>query len=353
MTASSSDQLVSRIRDIEQTFRAGLASAADPKALGELRVATLGKKGSVTLLYKELGKVDADFRAEAGRLINDLKASLEAALEEKAGAAASAELSARLAAERIDVTLPGRGRMTGGLHPLTLAERRVVSIFASLGYDVALGPEIETDFCNFAALNFPPHHPARDAQDTFFFADDVLLRTHTSPVQVRTMLTHTPPIKIVAPGSVYRADPVDASHSPAFHQIEGLVIDEGITFADLKGTLAHFAERMFGEGTEVVFRPSFFPFVEPGAEVDVSCPVCRKSGAACPACKGTGYMEIMGAGMVHPNVLASCGIDPARYSGFAFGMGTERVAMILYGIKDIRLFYENDARFLRQFGAVI
>ncbi len=342
-----------RIREIEQEFRARLEAAADLKALDDVRVAFLGKKGAVTLLYKELGKVDAAFRAEAGRLINDLRTAVEGALEAKAGAARAADLTARLEAERVDVTLPGRGPAPGRLHPLTLVERRIVSIFEGLGYDVALGPEIECDFCNFAALNFPPHHPARDSQDTFFFADDVLLRTHTSPVQVRTMLAHEPPIRIVAPGAVYRADPVDASHSPAFHQVEGLVVDEGITFADLKGTLAFFAGRMFGEGTEVVFRPSFFPFVEPGAEVDVSCPVCRRSGAACPACKGTGYMEIMGAGMVHPNVLSACGIDPARYSGFAFGMGTERVAMITYGIKDIRLFYENDVRFLHQFGAVI
>lgn len=336
-----------QVETVTAAFRAELAEATAAADLETLRVAYLGKKGRITELFKQMGSVPPEAKREAGQQVNALKAEAEGAFQSRRDALAAADTARRLEADRVDVTLPGRGTPRGRLHPLRQVEAKVVGIFRAMGFDVATGPLVENDFCNFEALNMPRWHPARDMQDSFYFSPDVLLRTHTSPVQVRTMLNHEPPIRILAPGRVFRVDEVDASHSPVFQQIEGLVVAEGITFTDFKGTIAHFCEQMFGVGTKVVFRPSYFPFTEPSAEVDVSCPVCKAAG--CSVCKKTGYMEIMGAGMVNPKVLAACGYDPDKYTGFAFGMGTERVAMVLYGVPDIRYFYENDVRFLEKF----
>lgn len=315
--------------------------------LEALRVRILGKKGELTGLLRGMGKLSPEERPVMGQLVNSVREKIEKALDEQAGRIAAAEKQARLKDEAIDVTLPGKARQLGALHPITLTENLLMDIFTGMGFEVVQGPEIELDHYNFELMNLPKNHPARDAQDTFYISDNVLLRTHTSPVQARIMTTRKPPIRIVCPGRVYRADEADASHSPVFHQMEGLVIDEHITMGDLKGTLDAFAKAMFGENVSTRFRPSFFPFTEPSAEVDVSCANC--GGKGCRICKGTGWLEILGAGMVNPKVLEMCGIDSTRYTGFAFGMGIERVAILKYKLPDVRSLYENDLRLLSQF----
>ena len=318
----------------------------DVNALEQLRVHYLGKKGELTQVMKTLGNLSAEERPQAGALINAAKDKVQDALNSRKDMLEQAALSAKLAAERIDVTLPGRGQTSGGLHPVTRTLERVEQFFTRIGYGIAEGPEVENDYHNFEALNIPGHHPARAMHDTFYFNANMLLRTHTSPVQVRTMESQQPPIRIVCPGRVYRCDS-DITHSPMFHQVEGLLIDEGVSFADLKGTIEEFLRVFFEKPLGVRFRPSFFPFTEPSAEVDMQCVMC--SGKGCRVCKQTGWLEVMGCGMVHPNVLRMSGIDPEKYSGFAFGMGVERLAMLRYGVNDLRLFFDNDLRFLAQF----
>ena len=314
---------------------AAFTAAADPAALENTKARYLGKAGALTAQLKSLGTLAPDARREAGARINDAKARLEAALDARRAALADVKLARQLAADALDVSLPGRGSGSGGLHPLTLTLERVEALFATLGFDVADGPEIEDDFHNFTALNTPENHPARSMHDTFYVDGGLLLRTHTSPIQVRWMETHAPPIKIIAPGRVYRVDS-DATHSPMFHQVEGLWIDRDVSFADLKGVVAEFLRRFFEhDDLKLRFRPSFFPFTEPSAEIDMSF--------------GDGWLEIAGAGQVHPNVLRAVGIDPQQWQGFAFGMGPDRLAMLRYGVDDLRLFYENDLAFLRQF----
>ena len=315
--------------------------------LESLRVRILGKKGELTGLLRGMGKLSPEERPAMGQLVNSVREKIETALDEQAARIADAEKQARLKEEAIDVTLPGKTRQMGALHPISQAENALLDIFTGMGFEVVQGPEIELDHYNFELMNLPKNHPARDAQDTFYISDNVLLRTHTSPVQARIMTTRKPPIRIVCPGRVYRADEADASHSPVFHQMEGLVIDEHITMGDLKGTLDAFAKSMFGEHVSTRFRPSFFPFTEPSAEVDVSCVNC--GGKGCRLCKGTGWLEILGAGMVNPKVLDMCGIDSNKYTGFAFGMGIERIAILKYKLPDMRCLYENDLRLLSQF----
>ena len=319
---------------------------ADVNALEQLRVQYLGKKGELTALMQTLGKLSAEERPKAGALINAAKNSVQDAMNARKTELEAAELEARLAAERIDVTLPGRGQTIGGLHPVTRTLERIEQFFTRIGFNVAEGPEVEDDYHNFEELNIPGHHPARAMHDTFYFNANMLLRTHTSPVQVRTMESQQPPIRIVCPGRVYRCDS-DITHSPMFHQIEGLLVDKDISFADLKGTIEEFLRVFFEKPLGVRFRPSFFPFTEPSAEVDMECVMC--SGHGCRVCKHTGWLEVMGCGMVHPNVLRMSGIDPEQYSAFAFGMGVERLAMLRYGVNDLRLFFDNDLRFLAQF----
>uniref|UniRef100_UPI00402A9EE0 phenylalanine--tRNA ligase subunit alpha n=1 Tax=Veillonella magna TaxID=464322 RepID=UPI00402A9EE0 len=316
--------------------------------LQDVRVAYLGKKGAVTALLKGLGKLDKEERPKMGAMVNTLREALEAELSNVQVGLEAKALQARLDSERIDITLPGRTRRQGHLHPLTKVNEMIESFFMKMGYTVAEGPEIESDYYNFECLNLPADHPARDMQDSFYITDSVLLRTHTSPVQARTLQSHEPnsPVRMIAPGKVYRWD-YDATHSPVFHQVEGLVVDKGITFADLKGTLELFLRHIFGNDTKGRCRTSFFPFTEPCAEVDISCGMC--GGEGCRMCSHTGWLEILGCGMVHPNVLRLNGYDPDKVSGFAFGMGVERIAMLLYGINDLRLFYEDDMRFLKQF----
>jgi phenylalanyl-tRNA synthetase alpha chain len=356
--------LLGQLESLATGAREAAASAADERALEELRVRFLGKKGELSLVLRGMGALPAEERPRVGEVANRVRDQVEALLEARKRALASAALEAELSGPAIDVTLPGRHLAPlGGRHPVTQAREAVVGVFQRLGYEVTDGPEIELDWYNFEALNIPADHPARDMQDTFYVDEatlgpgehkgDVVLRTHTSPVQIRAMLrAGKPPIRVICPGRVYRSD-YDMTHSPMFHQVEGLCIDEGITFADLKGTLAAFARAFFGPGTRTRFRPSYFPFVEPGAEVDVSCTICggtgKKDGKRCGTCKETGWLEVLGAGMVHPRLLANVGYDPARYTGFAFGMGVERLAMLRFGIDDLRLFFENDLRFLEQF----
>lgn len=318
----------------------------DVNPLEQLRVHYLGKKGELTQVMKTLGNLSAEERPQAGALINAAKDQVQDALNSRKATLEQAALSAKLAAEKIDVTLAGRGQTSGGLHPVTRTLERVEQFFTRIGYGIAEGPEVENDYHNFEALNIPGHHPARAMHDTFYFNANMLLRTHTSPVQVRTMESQQPPIRIVCPGRVYRCDS-DITHSPMFHQVEGLLVDEGVSFADLKGTIEEFLRVFFEKPLGVRFRPSFFPFTEPSAEVDLQCVMC--SGKGCRVCKQTGWLEVMGCGMVHPNVLRMSGIDPEKYSGFAFGMGVERLAMLRYGVNDLRLFFDNDLRFLAQF----
>lgn len=320
--------------------------ATTEEALQEIRVRYLGRKGELTGLMKSLGALPVEERPAVGQLVNSVKDEVESCIDAALLRAKEDATAKRLASERIDVTLPGRRRRLGSKHPVTLIIEEVSEIFAGLGFGVAEGPEIEHDWYNFEALNFPPEHPARDMQDTFFVENDLLLRTHTSPVQIRTMLKQKPPVRIIAPGTVYRCDS-DATHSPMFHQVEGLMVDSDVSFADLKGILTSFTNQLFGQKTGVRLRPSFFPFTEPSAEVDIACVIC--GGTGCRVCKQTGWLEILGAGMVDPEVFRHVGYDSESISGFAFGMGVERIAMLKYGISDMRLLFENDVRFLTQF----
>ena len=325
-----------------------LAQIASPDAnLEELRVRYLGKKGELTAVLRGMGKLTPEERPVVGQMANEVRADIEEAIALRAAEAKEKALAEALEKEALDVTIDGNMPRVGHQHPLSAVQRELEDIFIGLGFTIAEGPEVELDYYNFQALNIPKDHPARDTQDTFYISDNILLRSQTSPVQARVMEQTKPPIRIVSPGRVYRSDALDATHSPLFHQFEGLVVDKGVTMADLKGTLETFAKQMFGEETKIRFRPHHFPFTEPSAEVDVSCFVC--GGKGCRVCKNEGWIEILGAGMVHPFVLSNCGIDPNEYSGFAFGMGIERVAMTRYGIDDIRHFYENDDRFLAQF----
>ena len=325
-----------------------LAQIASPDAnLEELRVRYLGKKGELTAVLRGMGKLTPEERPVVGQMANEVRADIEEALALRAAEAEEKALAEALEKEALDVTIDGNMPRVGHQHPLSAVQRELEDIFIGLGFTIAEGPEVELDYYNFQALNIPKDHPARDTQDTFYISENILLRSQTSPVQARVMENTKPPIRIVSPGRVYRSDALDATHSPLFHQFEGLVVDKGVTMADLKGTLEAFAKQMFGEETKIRFRPHHFPFTEPSAEVDVSCFVC--GGKGCRVCKNEGWIEILGAGMVHPFVLSNCGIDPNEYSGFAFGMGIERVAMTRYGIDDIRHFYENDDRFLAQF----
>jgi phenylalanyl-tRNA synthetase alpha chain len=334
---------LARLREL---FADESSAVADRAGWEALRLRWVGRKaGIVRELLARIGEVPPAERKVFGAEVNQLKELAEGRLTELDAALGERERQAAIERERVDVTLPGRRPRLGSLHPVTLVQREIEAIFAGLGYSVAEGPEVEDDFHNFAALNFPAEHPARDAQDTFHVEGGMVLRTHTSPVQIRTMLARKPPIRVICPGRVYRFDN-DLRHSPMFHQVEGLAVAEGISFAHLKGTLQAFLQRLFGADTQVRLRPSFFPFTEPSAEVDVTCAACR--GAGCATCSGTGWMEILGCGMVDPRVLRNCGIDPAIYSGFAFGMGLDRVAMIRYGIPNIRLLFDNDERLLRQ-----
>lgn len=324
-----------------------MSDACDPAALEELRVRFLGKKGELTAILKQMGGLSAEERPAMGQLANEVRAFIEQKLADKKDELGAKAMSMRLESEKLDVTLPGVSPELGCRHPLQLVLDDIKEIFLGMGFQLVEGPEVELDLYNFEMLNIPKGHPSRDTQDTFYINDNVVLRTQTSPVQVRTMLSQKPPIRVLAPGRVYRSDAVDATHSPIFHQIEGLVVDKGITMSDLKGTLETFAKKLYGEDISVRFRPHHFPFTEPSAEMDATCFVCH--GKGCRLCKGEGFIEILGCGMVHPKVLQNCGIDPDVYSGYAFGMGLDRVVMLRYGIDDLRLLFENDMRFLRQF----
>ncbi len=320
--------------------------ASSSRELDEVRVRYLGKKGAITDLLKSLGTLPADERPAAGQAVNAARKDVEGAIKKRKEAISSAEGDRRLLEQRIDITLPGVFTERGSRHPINLVMEEILDIFQGMGFSVRTGPEIESDYYNFEALNIPRNHPARDMQDTFYIDDDTVLRTHTSPVQIRTMESEKPPLRIVSPGKVYRVD-YDVTHSPMFHQVEGFLVDERITFGDLKGVLVEFVHQFFGEGTAVRFRPSFFPFTEPSAEVDIGCVMCGGSG--CRVCSNTGWLEILGSGMIHPEVFRHVGYDRGQFSGFAFGMGVERVTMLRYRIDDIRLFFENDLRFLKQF----
>ena len=324
-----------------------LKGVSDSKSLDELRVRILGKKGELTGILRSMGQVSAELRPKIGQWVNEARETIENALAEAQKQIARRELEQRLESEKLDVTLPVQDRSEGSLHPMSLVLETLLDIFTGMGFEAVEGPEVEYDHFNFELMNIPKNHPARDAQDTFYVDDNIVLRTHTSPVQARIMTTRKPPIRVVCPGRVYRADEADATHSPVFHQMEGLVIDENITMGDLKGTLDEFARQMYGEGIRTRFRPSFFPFTEPSAEVDLTCANCR--GEGCRMCKGTGWIEVLGAGMVNPKVLEMCGIDSKKYSGFAFGMGVERISLLKYNIPNLRYLYENDLRFLTQY----
>ncbi|KAB2334172.1 phenylalanine--tRNA ligase subunit alpha [Bacillus mesophilum] len=338
-----------RLKELQTEALERVNTADDLKELNEIRVSYLGKKGPITEVLKGMGKLSAEERPKMGALANEVRDAIAAAIESKQKNLEEAAVAAKLAAEMIDVTLPGRPVKSGNHHPLTRVVEEIEDLFIGMGYTVAEGPEVEKDYYNFEALNLPKDHPARDMQDSFYITEDILLRTQTSPVQARTMEKHQGkgPVKIICPGKVFRRDHDDATHSHQFMQIEGLVVDENIRMSDLKGTLEVFAKAMFGSDREIRLRPSFFPFTEPSVEVDVSCFKC--GGKGCNICKKTGWIEILGAGMVHPNVLEMSGFDSKKYSGFAFGMGVERIAMLKYGIDDIRHFYTNDVRFLKQF----
>ena len=336
-----------RLESIRKEFEARLAEVSEQSKLEELKVAYLGKKGELTSILKGMGQLSPEERPVIGQLVNKVRSVMETSLEEKTQQIKDAALRIKLAHEAVDVTMPGKGKKTGSLHPINQISDEMKDLFIGMGYEIADGPEIEFDYYNFEALNLPEGHPARDTQDTFYITDKMLLRTQTSSVQIRVMENKKPPIKIIAPGKVYRADNVDATHSPIFHQIEGLVVDKGVTMGDLKGTLEIYAKHMFGPETKIRLRPHHFPFTEPSAEVDVSCWTC--GGKGCRMCKGEGWIEVLGCGMVHPDVLRRCGIDPEVYSGFAFGIGIERTAMARFGVTDMRQFFEGDVRFLSQF----
>jgi len=344
---SSSDG-IGRLRAIERQFDRDRISVADLKSLEDIRTRYLSRKaGLLTLELQNLGKLPKDQRADFGRVANEVKLKIEASLDTLQATIAEREKQTALGREALDVTLPGNRRRVGHRHPLTIIRNEIEDIFVSMGYTVEDGPEVESTYYNFDALNFPAGHPARDPRDTFYVSENMILRTHTSPVQVRTMEKIQPPVRIICPGRVFRRDAFDPTHSPMFHQVECLVVDEGITFADLKGTLERFHKRFFGEKTKTRLRPSFFPFVEPGAEVDVSCVFCDGSG--CRVCKGTGWIEVMGAGMVHPNLYQFVNYDADKYTGFAFGGGIDRYTALKYNINDLQLFFQNDIRFLGQF----
>lgn len=331
---------------LEQAQQA-IANAADLQQLDLVRVQYLGKKGEFTAQLKELGKLPGDQRKQAGQSINEAKRSFQQSLETRKATLEADKLNAQLAEQTIDVTLPGRGQDMGGLHPVTRTMERIQQLFAGLGFDVAQGPEIEDDYHNFEALNIPSHHPARAMHDTFYFDAKTLLRTHTSPVQVREMETTEPPLRLIAPGRVYRCDS-DLTHTPMFHQVEGLMVDRDVSFSDLMGTLDRFLRLFFeNDALKTRFRPSYFPFTEPSSEVDIQCVMCE--GEGCRVCSHTGWLEVLGCGMVHPEVFRHVGIDNEKYTGYAFGMGVERLAMLRYGVNDLRLFFENDLRFLKQF----
>ncbi|MCH5210246.1 MAG: phenylalanine--tRNA ligase subunit alpha [Oscillospiraceae bacterium] len=336
-----------KLEEIKAAALEALQKASEMDALEEARIKFLGKKGELTAVLKGMGKLSADERPKIGALANEIRSEIENRIDTKKSEIAAKLEEIKLKAEVIDVTMPGKAQQTGELHPLTKVMNNIKDTFIGMGFEIADGPEVELDYYNFEALNIPKNHPARDTQDTFYISDNIVLRTQTSGMQVRVMEKTKPPIRIIAPGKVYRSDAVDATHSPVFHQIEGLVVDKGVTMADLKGTLEMFIHRLYGDETKVRFRPHHFPFTEPSAELDISCFKC--GGKGCPMCKGEGWIEILGCGMVHPKVLANCGIDPEIYSGFAFGIGLERIAMGKYDINDLRLFFENDLRFLGQF----
>lgn len=338
-----------RLIELQEEALQKVAAASELKELNEVRVSYLGKKGPITEVLRGMGKLSAEERPKIGALANDVREAIASKIEEKQKALETAAVNAKLATETIDVTLPGRPVNKGNLHPLTRVVEEIEDLFIGMGYTVAEGPEVESDYYNFEALNLPKSHPARDMQDSFYITEEILMRTHTSPVQARTMEKHKGqgPVKIICPGKVYRRDNDDATHSHQFQQIEGLVIDENISMSDLKGTLDVFAKKVFGQDREIRLRPSFFPFTEPSVEVDISCKIC--GGKGCSVCKQTGWIEVLGGGIVHPNVLEMAGFDSKKYSGFAFGIGVERIAMLKYGVDDIRHFYTNDVRFLKQF----
>ncbi len=338
------NESISRIVNLA---REELLAAAGLAELDAVRVKYLGKKGELTAILKGMGKLSPEERKEVGQAANEARTVIETALNQKLAELKEAEMNARLEEEVLDVTMPGSHSPIGKRHPLNIVADEIKEIFLGMGFDVVEGPEVEKDYYNFEALNIPKDHPARDTQDTFYVSDDVVLRTQTSPVQIRTMENRKPPIRIIAPGKVYRSDAVDATHSPLFHQIEGMVIDKGVTMSDLKGTLDTFAKRLYGEDTVTRFRPHHFPFTEPSAEMDIMCFACH--GEGCRLCKGEGWIELLGCGMIHPKVLKNGGIDPEVYSGWALGMGLERVTMRKYNIDDLRLLFENDLRFLDQF----
>lgn len=334
------------LAELVDQAKQAITAAADLQALDQLRVNYLGKKGLLTEQLKQLGSLPHEQRREAGQEINKAKQAVQQEIEARKEALEQIKLAAQLAAETIDISMPGRGKDTGGLHPVTRTMQRIEELFHQLGFSVATGPEIEDDFHNFEALNIPETHPARAMHDTFYFNANTLLRTHTSPVQVRAMENQEPPLRLIAPGRVYRCDS-DLTHTPMFHQVEGLMVDQSASFADLKGLLMDFLQNFFEKDLEVRFRPSYFPFTEPSAECDIQCVMC--GGEGCRVCSHTGWLEVLGCGMVHPEVFGHVGIDSEKYTGFAFGMGVERLAMLRYGVNDLRLFFENDLRFLRQF----
>lgn len=336
-----------QLEKIEALAKEELASCGEIKLLDDLRVKYLGKKGELTAILKQMGKLSAEERPVIGQLANKVRADIEQAITEKTAVLKSEAQEQKIKSESIDITLPGKKQSLGKLHPMTVVENEIKEIFMGMGFNIADGPEIDDDYHVFEALNLPPDHPARDTQDTFYITDNILLRTQTSSVQVHVMETQKPPIRIISPGRVYRSDAVDATHSPLFHQIEGLVVDKGITMSDLKGTLEMLMKKIYGNNCKLRFRPHHFPFTEPSCEVDISCFNC--GGKGCSMCKDEGYIELLGAGMVHPKVLEGCGIDSNIYSGFAFGLGLERMVMGRYDINDLRLLYENDLRFLEQF----
>jgi phenylalanyl-tRNA synthetase alpha chain len=339
--------VLDELEKIEKETVASLVDARTEKEVSEIRVSFLGRKGSLTQVLKRLGTLPEADRREIGKRANQLKVDLEMRIEETLLRIRERERREAFEKERIDVTLPGRQIPLGKRHPLTQILEEIIDIFSRLGFEVVEGPEVELDYYNFEALNIPKGHPAREMQATFFISDEVVLRTHTSPMEVRTMEKHPPPVRIISPGPVYRPDSVDTSHSPMFHQVEGLLVDKGITFADLKGVLTFFVHQMFGKKTKLRFRPSFFPFTEPSAEVDIECFIC--GGRGCGVCSNTGWLEILGSGMTDPAVFGFVNYNPEEVTGFAFGMGVERIAMLKYGINDIRLFFTNDLRFLKQF----
>ncbi len=336
-----------KIKSIQEEAVAKIKEVSTLEELEDLRVEYLGKKGGLTKILRGMGSLSPEQRPVIGKLVNQVKAKLNQLISKQENRLKEAAKKARLEAESIDVTLPGQSKKLAKRHPLTLVFDEIKDIFLGLGFEIAEGPQVEKDYYNFEALNFPENHPARDMQDTFYVGGDILLRTHTSSVQVRTMEKTKAPIRVIAPGRVYRSDEVDATHSPVFHQVEGLMVDKNISFANLKGILIKVVHELFGEDRKVRFRPSYFPFTEPSAEVDVSCANCN--GEGCKICSNTGWLEILGSGMVHPNVLKMSGVDPEEYSGFAFGIGVERIAMLKYDIDDMRLLYDNDIRFLQQF----